>query len=386
MKIVHINLTGSYNRNWNYQDNLLPAQNVKDGYDVLFIATTYVNDKNSEGYLKESPGEFAEKTGVRVVRLENPRFLPECVQKKVRTYPALLGILERERPDIILFHGTSSLDLLKVARYKKLNPNVKLFCDCHASAENSASSFLSRKILHGMFYKSIVRLSKKYVDKFFYVAYECRDFLERFYSLDEKKDRLEFFSLGGTPPEPDRYALIRSRLRQKYFVKDGDVVFLHAGKLGRGKKTVEAIEAFLSVKKENKKLLIAGSFSDDIKDVCLEYVRGNPETIIYAGWLGGDDLVDHMCASDVLLLPGTQTVIIQQGICTHLAVILGDYENNRFLIKDGNGFIVKDEKGQVEAMAALCGDSELLEKMRRSADVMRDKELSYAALAKKMYE
>ena len=237
-----------------------------------------------------------------------------------------------------------------------------------------------------MFYKSIVRLSKKYVDKFFYVAYECRDFLERFYSLDEKKDRLEFFSLGGTPPEPDRYALIRSRLRQKYFVKDGDVVFLHAGKLGRGKKTVEAIEAFLSVKKENKKLLIAGSFSDDIKDVCLEYVRGNPETIIYAGWLGGDDLVDHMCASDVLLLPGTQTVIIQQGICTHLAVILGDYENNRFLIKDGNGFIVKDSKGQVEAMAALCGDSELLEKMRRSADVMRDKELSYAALAKKMYE
>lgn len=54
MRITHICLCGTYNQDWNYQDNLLARQNKIDGNDVLVVATCNVNDKESNRFYKSA--------------------------------------------------------------------------------------------------------------------------------------------------------------------------------------------------------------------------------------------------------------------------------------------------------------------------------------------
>ena len=69
---------------------------------------------------------------------------------KIRKMDGLYEMIEKFSPDVILFHGTSSVEILTAAKYKKDHPNVKLYMDSHADFYTSGTNFISRKILHGI--------------------------------------------------------------------------------------------------------------------------------------------------------------------------------------------------------------------------------------------
>ena len=75
-----------------------------------------------------------------------------------------------------MFHNIGGWEMLTVTRYKKSHPNIKLYVDSHADANNSAKNFFSSLFLHRIFYRVILHKSLPYIDKVFYLSYETGEF------------------------------------------------------------------------------------------------------------------------------------------------------------------------------------------------------------------
>ncbi len=163
MKILHVGIAANFTEGMLYQDNLLSEQNVRDGHTVVFIANCR---KYEEGKLvRVDKEDKVLDNGVRLIRVDYDYILNGFISEKFRKVDALYNMVEVIKPDVILFHGTCGYALKDVARYKKNNPNIKLYVDSHEDFNNSATNFLSRYILHNVFYKNILRSCLKYIDK-----------------------------------------------------------------------------------------------------------------------------------------------------------------------------------------------------------------------------
>jgi len=385
MKIIHVCLTTSYNTGWIYQENLLSDQNVKDGHQTMIITTPYELQKTSENYDTTDTIDYIEPNGVRVLRLKPAKFLGHKAQMKIRCFPALKKILNDEKPDVIFFHGLCSWEILTVAKYLKEHKNVVGFADYHGSPLNSATNFLSRYILHSLFYRTLFKFSKKYFKTIFYIGIEGKDFLSKLYGIDKKHgDDVKFMTLGGIEVDQTRFESMRNLYRAKLNLGENDVAFLHTGKMNASKGLFETLETFDKCNIPNAKLFLAGGFSDDVKDKALSIVNSN-KNITYLGWLSGENLIDYMCACDVLIQPRSQSVSYQQAICARMATILGNNENNRFLVSGNNGYTVDSNADILKYITELSSDKNKLNALRENAKQFAQKELLYSQIAKLIY-
>jgi hypothetical protein len=178
MKILHCCLSCFYIDNYNYQENILPRQNKADGHEVLIIASTEIFINNSElGYT--NPSRYVTEYGVPIIRVPYQKIFAHYISTKIRKYIGVYKLIEEFNPDVILFHGCCAFELLTIARYIKKHSNVKLYVDSHEDFNNSARGFVSKNILHKLFYKNILRRSLQSISKVFYITYETKLFLLR---------------------------------------------------------------------------------------------------------------------------------------------------------------------------------------------------------------
>ena len=176
MKIIHLALGNWYVDNYNYQENELPRQNLKDGNDVYIVASTeIITSKGQLEYVQACT--YYNEDGIKVTRLPYRKIINKFITRKVRAYCGLLKILNEYKPDIIFFHDSASLAIVSAAKYKRKHPNVKLLVDAHSDYHNSAQNFLSKYILHKIIYRIFYQISKKQIDKYFYITYETMKFI-----------------------------------------------------------------------------------------------------------------------------------------------------------------------------------------------------------------
>lgn len=380
LRIAHVCLASSYTEGMLYQDNILPDINRKHGHDVLVVSdcTCYVNGKISKS-------EEIDKTlanGVRLVRLRFAGdFLPELFKNKLRYAPGLAPLLEEFKPDIILYHSLVGLGLLTVGLYKKKYPQTRLYLDSHADFNNSATFFASKWLQYRFFNKSIWRLISKFVDKVFYVSEESRDFLREIYRIDDK--RMEFFPLGGFITNDREKKIARRRVREKYSIPQNDIIFLHTGKFNAAKKTVDVLRVFLSISRNNVRLVLAGVFESDIADEVKSLIESDSR-INWVGWKSGEELTELMCASDVYLQPGSQSASLQTAICCGLPVLVYPHKSH-FSYLHENGFFVNDSCSLKCEIEKIISDTDLIKRMSDNSTVLASKILDYNKIAARIY-
>lgn len=373
MKILHINVCGTYNDGWLYQENLMLKQNAADGNETVFITTT-------KAHLRKDFDEqtYFDDNGVKIYRIKGAKYTPARINTKIRYFPKISKILETEKPDIVYMHGPQTLSVLDVVGYKKRNPKTVLYFDTHADYFNSAKTFFSRNILHKIFYRILIKYAYSYVKKIFYVTLPRKRFFSEVYAVPE--DKLEFLPLGGEMFDPREYAEIRNKLRSEMGADENCTVFLHSGKFSRAKKTDFVIKSFLSLKNSNAKLVLAGAVEDDLK--ISDYNSGN---IVNMGWVAPQNLRRLMCACDVFIQPGLHSVLFEQGILAGLAEILLDTEHNRFLMKNGNGILVSRNDEIGGAMQELIDNPEKLKEMKEKALEFAKENLLYSETLKNIF-
>lgn len=380
MKILHCCLSCFYIDNYNYQENILPSINKIDGHEVKIIASTETFIENSKvGYTK--PGKYFTKDGIEINRVSYKKYLPHFTMKKVRQYDNVYNLIDEFSPDVILFHGIPAYEILTIAKYKKNNPNVKFYVDTHADKNNSGSGWISKNILHKVFYKNIIKKAYNYIDKIFCITYETKVFAQEFYGIKEEK--IEILPLGGNIFSVDERTKIRNKIRKHLGLKDNDILLLHSGKMDKLKRTQELLEAFLYINKENLKLVIIGSISEEQKDTIEKLIQSNNK-IYYLGWKSSTELMEYLCACDLYVQPGSQSATMQNALCCGSAVALYPHKSHIFLLED-TAFYIESVTDMVNLFNEIVDNTEVLESKRKLSSRLACEKLDYRKLAKRLY-
>jgi len=377
MRILHACLSCFYIDDRHYQENELVRQHVEDGHDVLVIASTETHAKDgSVTYCQ--PSSYLGTDGAQVIRLPYLRFLPDWLARKLRVHPAFRLQLEAFRPDSILFHGACGYELLTVSKYVGERPEILLYVDSHEDRTNSARSFVSRVFLHQIYYGTVLRKSLKNVSKILCVSTETIDFVRDVYQIPE--DCLEFFPLGGHPLNTRNYESIRNRKREQLGAGSSQTIFLQAGKQTKRKKLLESLREFSSITASSARLFVAGVLDKSILEEADKLIRSD-KRIQFLGWQDSSSLTELLCAADVYLQPGTQSVTMQHSLCCHCAVILDNTKAHLPYVTN-NGWLVENS---VELRTALISAIESdTEGMGELSFQLATQSLDYRELSKRV--
>lgn len=358
MNIVHIDLTGTYNENMTYQGNILPHCHAISGHIVTVITTCYMWDKGDIVYV--DPEDRYLSDGIRLIRLDYKFLFNKKVTKSIRAVKNnLSSILELIKPDIIMFHGPQSIELVNVAKYCKKHINTTLYVDNHADSTNSANGIISKWILHRTIYKLIIKAAYDQIDRIYYISYECKEFLNKNYNLPNTK--MEFLPLGGLLPDDGFYINHRQAIRNNLLNKEDDILIFHAGKFDSSKRTEVLLNGFSQIKDNRLKLILCGSFDDETQEV-FNYYSQNDERISYLGWVSGEKLLKYLCACDLYIQPGTQSAILQSAVCCRASVAVFPYKSYKYLLGDAAFYIDTSESITRLLTQFLNNDKEIINK------------------------
>lgn len=358
----------------------MPRQNKIDGHDVKIIASTeYIKDGKTV-YIE--PSSYINEDGIPVERLKYTPLFFSLLTNKVKKVDGLYKMIQAYQPDVIFFHGTSSVELKTAAKYKKNHPNIKLYLDSHTDYYTSGTNWISRKILHGVFYRYIIKSSLKYIDKVFYISVNCGDFLKNVYKLPQNK--IEFFSLGGDISTEVDLEKDRKKIRKELQLDDDDIFLLQAGKLDKHKKVTEFLNVFSKVPNNNLKLFLIGTLGEDIKKQ-VESKMQEDSRISYLGWKEAKELAHYLNACDVYVQPGKVSAIAQNAICSSCAVILADLPDYKPFVQ-GNGWQISSFAELEDILNDLSNDEEQVQRMKIRSREIAEKYLDYKTLAARIYE
>jgi 1,2-diacylglycerol 3-alpha-glucosyltransferase len=325
MKIVM--LCDFYHESLEYQENLLAKFYTKHGHDVTVITSTFesVFDLYHDNYNNDAPARTYFDGKSKIVKMRNRFKVRFKLMNRLKIYTSIFGILEQERPDLIYLHDIIS-NILEVVKYKELNPDCKIILDYHADYTNSASNWLSLKILHGIIRKSILDRVRKHISKYFPITPESARFLNEVYSVPFSE--MELLPLGA---DTDLGAEVRSlekgrALRASFKIPVTDTIIFTGGKLSPLKKTELLLEAFKALPRENVHLFIIGTASAADKDYEAK-LRNEAEclsNVHFTGWLNSQDIYSYLDMADIAVFPASQSILWQQAISMGLPLIVGD--------------------------------------------------------------
>mgnify|MGYP003600264696 CR=1 FL=1 len=379
MKIVHCCLSCFYIDGYTYQENMLVREHVVSGHEVLVIASTETfNDEKVLSYVE--PSEYVGTDGAKVIRLAYRSFLPKYVMTKLRIHSKLYHTLEDFKPDIIMFHGMCSFELLTVAQYVKKNPKTIFYADSHEDFNNSARSFMAVNSLYRLYYYPIIRLSKKYIEKVFYITSETRDFCKKIYRLSD--EQMEFLPLGGSVLSDNEYNLIRQDKRNNMGVSPDEIVFFQSGKFDEKKKLLESVSSFSKIENDKFRFIIAGSLDKEVESD-FKILLAKDSRITYIGWVESDELLELLCMCDVYVQPGSQSATMQMSVSARCSVILADVPSHRHSFY-GNGFLVGSTYQLTNAFKKISNNPDILNRMSENSFTYAKENLDYSKLAKRL--
>lgn len=383
MKILHCCISAFYIDHYNYQENILPRQNKIDGHEVLIIASTYTfkNNDNKQGYYTE-PRDYLNEDNILVKRRKYKDFGIRFINQKFHCIDGLYDMIEAFMPDVILFHGTSSLEIKTLCRYKKNHNNVKIYIDSHADYYTSGTNLLSKGILHGLLYRFYLQNALPYIEKVFYISIGCGDFLREVYKLPEEK--IEFYSLGGNLPSSQELDQAKNDVIKELNLRADNILFLQAGKFDENKKLVEMLETFKKIKNDKLIFILIGSLSVDIKEK-VEALIAEDSRVRYLGWRDGNELNRYLNACDIYVQPGKVSAIAQNAICRNSVVILNNLKEYRPFV-NGNGWLINNMEEASNALTAISLGKVNIDEMKMISRAIAEKFFDYKTLARRLYE
>lgn len=134
---------------------------------------------------------------------------------------------------------------------------------------------------------------------------------------------------------------------------------------------------------DNLKLIIFGTFSDDIKDEMLNLISQD-DRVRYIGWLNGSEVYDYYLASDAAVFPGTKSALWEQAICSGLPIICRRWPGMEYVDVGGNVMFIdgKDENEITRNIKMLMDNESVYKEMKHIAETKGYETFSYERISK----
>lgn len=165
-------------------------------------------------------------------------------------------------------------------------------------------------------------------------------------------------------------------LKYKLGISEEDFVFVFVGRLVKDKGINELVEAFSKLKTQNSKLLLVGSFEQELDPLLPETIKEieQNKNIIAVGFQ--KDVRPYFAISNALVFPsyreGFPNVVMQAG-AMELPAIVSDINGcNEIIVNDQNGIIVpaKNVITLQQQMVRLTQDAQLYNNLKENARKM----------------
>lgn len=379
-RILHICMA-QYSDGWSYQENLLSKYHKVLGFDVYMLTSMYHYNKGK--LVLDDKTEFVDCNGCKVTRLKTKSGL---FKSKLPKYAGFYEFIKKIKPDIIFSHGVQYRDLALVNQYVNNNPNVVLYCDNHADFSNSATSFLSKKILHEIIWKHYAKKVSKNTKMFYGVMPSRVDFLLNEYKLPKEKVKL---LVMGADDEAVKKALtpsVKNAIRSKYNIADDDFLIMTGGKIDLAKQqTLKLMEAVNKIDNPKVKLIVFGSVVDELKDavnsMCSDKVQ-------YIGWVESKNSYDYFGAADLVCFPGRHSVFWEQVAGLGIPMICKYWEGTTHVDVGGNVEFLKEGTTEelINVITKISSDKEFYANMLNAARNNAKQTFSYLRIAKDSIE
>lgn len=385
MKIVHLCLSCFYIDNYSYQENMLPKYHVLQGHDVTVIASLVSFDSSGKPCLLDSESTTVSKDGFKVVRVDYRRPFYKF-NKFIRIYNNIFYLLESEKPDLIFIHGFSFMDITKIIKYVTVNKHVKIFVDSHTDLINSAQTWLSLNIFHKVIFRYYARILSPFVEKFYGTTPLRCDFLRDVYNIDQEKNELLVMGVDDVLLANKSRALIRRKYCSLNGIDESNFIIVSGGKIDERKNIHLLMQAVNNIDKENVTLIIFGTVAPEMKDLFQNLLLST--SIIYVGWLNSDQVMDYLILSDLIVLPGTHSVLWEQAVGIGIPCVFKFWEGMTHIDVGGNcEFLYKDS---TEEISDVLND---IINVNGKYDIMKQisvnkglKEFSYSDIARRCIE
>lgn len=375
MKIV--NICPQFTDGWGYQENYLPKYQKRLGHEVTIIASEYVfGDKNQ--MVKCDKTDYFTDYGVKIVRLKTKG--DHAYEYKLRDFVGLYEALEQESPDILFVHGVQFVYMSTIIRYRKAHPAVRIFVDNHADFNNSATTWLSKHILHGVLWKHYAKKIDRYTEKWFGVLPARVDFLHHVYGIPKEKIDLLVMGADDDCAKAAREPDTRRAYREKYGVAEDDFLIVTGGKIDKAKQSVLLLmDAVNQIGDERVKLIVFGSVAAELKEA-LE--KRCSERVKYIGWVNGDDSYPHFAMADLAVFPTKHSVFWEQVAGLGVPLLVHYWDGTTHVDQGGNAAFFTEDS--VEALYQALLDimtPERYEKMK-SAALKASEKFLYSSIAR----
>lgn len=303
-KIVHMCMT-AFTDGMAYQENLLTKYHAKLGYAVTVITSTW--QYNTSGNLIEAEKQdYINQDNVHVIRLKLKG--RNNITRKFRRFRSVYSTLCSERPDILFIHGCQYLDILEITKYIKEKNVKQVYVDNHADLMNSATTWLSKEILHKVIWRYCVKTLEPYIDMYYGVLPKRVLFLHEMYGISDAKCKL--LRMGADDEYVKSAENNIDKTKKRYGVKEDKFIIVTGGKINSKKRQIILLQkAVQKLNCDSSELFIFGSLSDDIREEILSNCRSN---ITYVGWLSSKETHDLIAIADLAVYPSGHSTLWEQ--------------------------------------------------------------------------
>ena len=385
MRVLHCCLAAVYVDGFGYQENIIPRIHNSQGHEVMILASTEIL-KPGVGHVYTKAGEYSNEDGIPVKRVPYIGGLPLKLAAKLRIYKGVLSSIEAFKPDVIFMHDAQTAATADVVNYVRKHPDCRLYIDSHTDFVNSAKTWVSKNLLHGILYKRYVRKTIPYAKKYYGTLPARVAFYRDFYGTPA--DKTEYLPLGvddvSTPM--DEREQVRTDLREQLGIKPDDFVVVSGGKLERRKNTTILMEAFNLLSQDNShiKLLLFGSVSPDISEK-FEHLKAYNPDIVHIGWVPAKETYKYFFASDLACFPGTHSTLWEEAVGYGLPALFKRWEGITQIDLNGNCCLLDEpitKESLATIMATIMFDKEKYNKMKDVAQTKGMEMFSYSRIAK----
>lgn len=334
MKIVHVIIAATYKEGLGYQENILPAKHVQLGL-TTHVVTYDRNIPNGGDYINDD-GVHVTLLPINKSKYSRIRYISPFLCRTEGLY----FYLDKIMPDILFVHGLQSIDSLIISRWCKKHPYVKLYVDQHADYYNSPIHKFSIRMYYKFVYGYIAKKLSKYAIKFWGVTPWRVDYMQKVYHINP--DKTDLLVMGGDEKlvDWDNRNIIRKEYRKKYNISEHAFLIVTGGKIDKAKNIHILIDSILNLKINNVNLLIFGSLSKEMEECCIPKFK---ENIQYVGWLDSKQVYPYFLAADLVVFPGTHSVLWEQAISCGVPGIFKDWEGGFNHIDCGGNVILLSE-------------------------------------------
>ena len=378
MKIVHLCLSNFFIDDYSYQENMLAKYHVKMGYAVTVLASLVSFGKDGKRCMLDSPCEYINKDGVKVIRLAYKNDWLKKFNERLRRYKGTFAVLCHEEPDIIFVHGTSFMDVRWVVKYKKMRPATKIFADSHADWINSGRNWVSLHVQHKILWRYTTKQLVDVSEKIFGVLPVRCDFLSQVYKVP--KENVEYLPMGVDDDAiPKDVACVRKRVRSMLGLDDQDFLVVTGGKIDALKNTLLLMQA---VNKMDKRvhLLVFGTVLPDIQEQFQKLLLNN---IHYVGWGNAQQVMDYLVAADVACFPGTHSTLWEEAVGVGVPCVFKSWQGMHHVNQNGNCvFLYNNSEQEIEQVLERFLDEDYYQDVLEKAKVAAI-QFRYSQIAKK---